>query len=391
MKVRSVKRTMWLLFGVFLLVVAWTLDCNPANAQPYPRIGAYVGVRSGGSPLIRPDFSVDSAMCQKLARFPRVAIDLNALLISPAIMSTLTYYRPGIEVSGYHLTNNWYLPDTFVVRQTDKTFDASWHNALVGTKGLLRGVPKGLEVNTGQKLTSDSLASLLVAGLKKAGVKAFFGDFFNPLASWDGVGNEFSDAVRVQNAIALVRRVRESLPVGFRLYGNGTGAERCGLDGTMVEGFPFTLGPFSKAIQQRDGDWLKAEHTVGTTGDPRAVRFLLGTACLTGATATYGSQVVSSPWQAELWFPEYAVDPQGKPDASGRYVGWLGYPTSLPTKLASGLWVRFFEHGVVLVNPTAVGISLDMVNPRYKKIGSTTLERVVNVGPQDALLMWASE
>jgi hypothetical protein len=119
------------------------------------------------------------------------------------------------------------------------------------------------------------------------------------------------------------------------------------------------------------------------------VRFLLGTACLTGATAAYGMQDASFvPWQGDLWFPEYSVDPQGRPDATGKHVGWLGEAVGSWSKLANGMHVRFFQHGVVLVNPTGGALSVDLLYPRWKRIGSVNPERVVTVGPTDALFLW---
>lgn len=364
---------------------------GPAEVpRGYPRIGAYVGVRSGGSPLVSVDGNIDSAMCRKLARYPQVVIDLNALLISPNIVPTLVNYRSDIEVVGYHLTAHWYLLESFVPQASDKSFDAYWHLAIKSTNGFLASVPEGYEVNLGQKSTADSLAALSLWGVQRLRVRGWFGDYFSPEVSWTKVGNEFTDKSRVSNLTRWVSRLRAGMPSGFRTYGNGTGADKVGLDGTMREGFPSSLptGTFTLAMTQHEGDWLKAEHAPGTWGDPKAVRFLLATACMTGATATYGKQVVSTPWQGELWFPEYAVDPQGRPDATGRYIGWLGQPLGAWTKLASGLYVRFFEHGVVLLNPTGSIITQDMLFVRWSSIGSNVPQRVVTVGAMDALFLW---
>lgn len=378
------------------LLLALLLFASVAHAQPYPRIGAYVGVRSGGYPLVRTRQEgtafvnfVDSVTCRNLARFPIVAIDVNALNISPAIVPTLRYYNPRITIAGYHLMTSWWLADSFVVRAGDNSLDARWHNAIKGTGGFLKGVIPEYQVNWGQRSTADALAAVMASGVASADVDGFFGDFMSPVASWVPVGNDFTDQARIGNMLRFLSAVRAAGRPGFVTYGNGVGAERLGLNGTMKEGYPGALTNFTQAMTQKDGDWLKSEHTVGTYGDPRIVRMLLGTACLTGATVTYGSQVPhGSPWQAELWFPEYAVDPQGNPDPTGKHVGWLGYPYGPAAKLASGLYVRHFQNGIVLVNPTANEIVQDMLYPRWKHIGVAVPLRVVTIGPMDAAFLW---
>jgi hypothetical protein len=367
---------------------------GPSTAQAagngHPRVGAYVGVRSGGAPLVKADGTVDSAVCRDFARFPKVALDLNALLISPAIIPTLITFRADIEISGYHHTCSWWLAPDFPVNASDKSFDAYWHKGLQATGGFIAGAPREYQVNVGRKPTIDEMARLLVWGSQRARVRGFFGDYFSPVASWVPVGNEFTDQVRVQNMSAMVRRLREEMPYGFRCYGNGTGAERCGLDGTLVEGFPDALvtGSFANALKQKDGDWLKSE---GTFADKRAMRFALGTACLTGATLTYGAQEVSpggQPWPGTWWFDEWSVDANGKPDYTGKSVGWLGDALSAWVKMSSGLYIRFFQHGVVGVNPTSSLITQQALNPRWKRIGQTVPDSVLSVPAKDAVFLW---
>jgi len=389
----------WLMGVVLLLLMSiLAASCGgpagpavaEAAARGYPRVGAYVGVRSGGAPLVKPDGTVDSAVCRQFSRFPQVAVDLNALLISPAIIPTLLKFNPDIEIGGYHHTVSWWLAPDFPVQASDKTFDADWHRGLQGTGGFIAGVPREYQVNVGKKATIDTMTTLLIGGFQRARIRAFFGDYWSPVASWVPVGNEFTDNTRVQNMSAMVRRLRGALPYGFRVYGNGTGAERCGLDGTLVEGFPNALatGAFAVAIKQHDGDWLKSE---GTFADKRTQRYALGTACMTGATLTYGAQEVSpggQPWPGTWWFDEWSVDQNGKPDYTGAHTGWLGDPLGLNVKLANGLYVRYFQHGVVLVNPTASAQTADVQNPRWKRIGQAVPDATLTVPAMDALFLW---
>ena len=105
--------------------------------RAYPRIGAYVGVRSGGLPLVRLDGTLDSAVCQQFSRFPQVALDMNALLNAPSIVPTLKSLSPSIEIAGYHLTAHWYLDPSFTPRAGDVSFDAQWHNTIKNSGGFV--------------------------------------------------------------------------------------------------------------------------------------------------------------------------------------------------------------------------------------------------------------
>jgi hypothetical protein len=381
-------RTYWGVVILLAILLGVLLQCAEAHAEGYPRIGAYVGVRSGGQPLTRADGSIDSAVCRDFARFPEVALDHNALHIGAAIIPTLLHFNPEIRIDGYQHCASWWLAPDFPVQSSDKTFNAYWHLGLQATHGFIAGAPREYQVNLAQRATVDTMGSLMIWSLERLRISGMFWDYCSPAASWVPVGNTFTDQERIRNVAQMSARIRDAMPYGFKVYGNGTGAESCGLDGTLVEGFPGSVGPFSKAIAQKDGDWLKSE---GSRTDYRAQRFVLGTACLTGARLTYGQQVVDAGgqgWPGQWWFDEWSVTPEGKPDPTGQHVGWLGEALGPFTKLASGLYVRFFEHGADLVNPTGNPITQDMIWPRYHRIGQLDPVLKVVVPATDAVLLW---
>jgi hypothetical protein len=123
----------------------------------------------------------------------------------------------------------------------------------------------------------------------------------------------------------------------------------------MVEGFPDTLttGTFDNAMKQRPGDWLKCE-----SEDPSTQRFAIGTACLTGATAVLGYN-----------------DPYSATDAVSRTPATpsLGDPVTDAAR-AGDAWVRMFEYGAVVVNPSG----------KHLEVNLGTSFGTVAVGPGDA-------
>lgn len=386
---RSEARWYWGTVIAFAIALGIILQCAEARADGYPRVGAYVGVRSGGQPLVLADGTIDSAACRDFARFPVVAFDHNAMHISPNIVPTLLHFNPEIRVTGYQQLVSWWLAPDFVVQPGDKTFNAYWHKGLQATNGFIAGAPREYQVNIARRETVLEMARLMVWSMERLRISGIFWDYCTPVASWVPIGNTFTDQARTRNVTEMCRAIREAMPEGFVIYGNGPGADQCGLSGTLIEGFPNLLnsGRFEFAIKQKDGDWLKSEF--GRT-DTRAMRYALGTACMTGARLTYGQQVVDAGgqgWPGSWWFDEWSVDPNGKPDHSGAHVGWLGEALAPNVKLGN-LYLRFFQHGVVIVNPTGSAATLQMVWPRWKRIGQSDPVASLVVPATDAVFLW---
>ena len=357
----------------------------------YPRLAAYSGVKSNGAPLLNPDFTVNVDMCVKYARYGLVCVDMNSMLLQPKLAAALRSARSTVRIVGYNLTTHRWLPPSFVAQPSDKSLDAELHRLLQRTNGFLVQPPgvTGYEVDWSNKAVASGWTELMCSVVATGLIDDVFLDYCAPEVAWVPIGDADSDRVRVEHMKVLVQRIRATGGTNMKVYGNGTGAQKLSLDGTMVEGFPGPVGPWDKALAQKPGDWLKSEGQKGTLGDPRMARLTLGTACLTGAYATHGtSHYVETPYDGTWWFPEYAVDPNGAPDPTGTFVGWLGEEMGAAINLGTGLWMRTFAHGCVLVNPTASAITKDFLHPTYKRIGApSTAERTFTVGGGDALFL----
>jgi hypothetical protein len=128
----------------------------------------------------------------------------------------------------------------------------------------------------------------------------------------------------------------------------------------------------------------KAPHDVvfqacNPTADPHFMRYGLASSMLhDGYFAFTVNNVVTPPW-----FDEYAA-PIGTPSEA---------PPTAPT--ASGIWVRHYTHGIVLVNPSkTTALSID-IGPGYKHLSGTQdpatnnglAERTITLQPRSGMLM----
>jgi hypothetical protein len=312
-------------------------------------IAAYTGLRSSGQPLLDANGKVDDAVCEATARYPVVTLDINSVLLHPECALALRERNPEIRILGYLVLTHWWLSESFVPNANDHSFNARWHEAIKAGNGFLPDPVAGYEVDWANPDVTWRFNWLLRDAAKTRLFDGFFFDYCSPLVAWAKVGDVLTDAERMRAFCALVATLRKNAPEGFLLYGNGTGAEKLGLDGVMAEGFPSALTLFDKALTLKPGDWLKAEGS--GSGDPRVARFTLGTARLTGATATYGMS--RHGFDGDWWFPEYNI--------------WWGEPLA-PMEKVGRCWLRVYEGCTVVVNPTY----------EAQVVGSIT------VGPRDA-------
>jgi hypothetical protein len=358
--------------------------------SPFPRLCAYSGVRSSGEPLVL-DGKLSAANCAALARYGLVTVDVNSMLLHPEIRAGLKAASPNVRIAGYWLARHWWLAKDFVPQANDKSMNAEIQRMLLRTDGFLPNPVLGYEVAWEKKAVADGYTEIVVSAFTSGLFDDAFIDYCAPEIDWTGYppSTPETDAAAVANFKILVQRLHATGGKDFRVFGNGTGASKLSCEGTMVEGFPGTVGPWSKALNQLPGDWLKSECRNGQPGDARLARVTLGTACLTGAFATHGtSHYTEKPYDCTWWFPEYAVTPTGIADPTGQYVGWLGEAKGTAVDGGNGLWSRNFDNGVVIVNTTKGAIVKDLLMPVYKRIGSSVAERYFTVGAEDALFLW---
>jgi hypothetical protein len=107
----------------------------------------------------------------------------------------------------------------------------------------------------------------------------------------------------------------------------------------------------------------------------KQARFVLATACMGGGLSFIGpdrvlpSSGLSFP---RWWFDEYSVrwtfgDSTARSDSTKERTGWLGVPTDSAKNVGSGVYMRPFTRGIVLVNPTGTSRTYSS-GTRYKKI-----------------------
>lgn len=180
----------------------------------------------------------------------------------------------------------------------------------------------------------------------------------------------------------LVGILRERLGARVPIIAN-PGAQDCpqpGLDGILLEGFPIGLPPGFLPFGQGLARYLRwssrpPHFTVANAyspkigfgtiasgqdaiarGDYAAMRFGLAIALLGDGYYTFDNGVFGH--YVAWWYDEY--------DGAGRGVGWLGYPTGKPVH-QGGAWLRAFQHGMAIANPTDAPVAV-AVPPGYRKL-----------------------
>ena len=82
------------------------------------------------------------------------------------------------------------------------------------------------------------------------------------------------------------------------------------------------------------------------------MRFSLTTALLGDGYYSYEISTDGHGTLGLMWFDEY--------DCGGIKNGYLGYPTSEAIKMESEIYMRDFENGLILVNPTEEKVIIDL-------------------------------
>jgi hypothetical protein len=117
------------------------------------------------------------------------------------------------------------------------------------------------------------------------------------------------------------------------------------------------------------------------------LRFGLGNACLgecafVAGPGNYNYRIPYMTW----WANEYSVDRStGKP--TKRATGWLGRAVK-PTRELGGLgvYVREFQYGAMVVNPTSLPREVSTPWPAYLVGGAGPVSRIT-VPPRDAVAL----
>lgn len=308
----------------------------------YPRIASYGGYRSNGHPLVV-NGVLDANKVARLARYGTVSIHANTLHLRPDIVPALRA-AGAKRILPYLTMTHWWLDAGFVPAASDTSLNAQIHRVIQSTGGFLPNPTLGYEVDWTNGNTAKGLTDLFVMLAGSGLYEGMFFDFASPHWEQEGLGE------RERNMRACVQSVLEAGGNDYRpfsVFANGIGSEALWADGEMREGFPQPFTSFADALNLGKDNWLKTEDVT-----PRAGRFGLGTALLVGATFCWGPADPSS-FDGDHWLPEFDLK--------------LGEPRGGYRVLDSGIYARWFDGGVVYVNPTGASIMVDTLvgTPRY--------------------------
>jgi len=391
----------------------------------FPHVAMYSAAKSDGAPFVRVDGSLDSALVRLQSKYDFVILDAQ-IARYPQFLRYLRETNPKIKVMGYALaawTGNW------------GGLSQNLYQAVVQTDGFLycragsdqHVCGEYFNIDLGQASTVAAYADTFVSILKRGPFDGAFLDVWPPnmkgttnlslrdTIDWKRMGYaSWSDFWANWNAGAwtLGARVREAMGTDYPIVGNyGPFGFRDVCAGWMRENFPFQNGGSwatnmiayptpawtdpgyltdDSLYQAPQQSWLVWEPAADGATDRRKARLTLGSASLGSGCA--------SPCRCEWrprefrWYPEYSVDKLGISTMDGSRKGWLGEPIGAAVRASSGLYLRQFTHGLVLVNPTSSSRSYygaDMMRtlvapfPEYKARTS----RSFTVRPNDAMFL----
>jgi hypothetical protein len=245
--------------------------------------------------------------------------------------------------------------DQWLVPTVDGSCLPGWHNNAHPGNCLYDGTDRCPQVNG--RRWNDYLGSHLSA---RTDWTVFDGTFWD---SWAGSIEWMSNYGKVdfdRNGVAdysqsktmaddlwregnklIVNKMRALTPPGKITMAHEASAKETGyLNGIGMEGwtgedwqwrFEQILLPFANSAVTPRVNFVEGK---GNPEDFQRMRFLLTTACLAGAY--FGMDEGASAHRWTYIFDEYLAD--------------LGYPTGDPKQIKPGVWVRYFDNGVVITN-----------------------------------------
>ena len=442
---------------VSLLVLA--VARSGASTAPYPRVWNCQGQSGNGAPLIPGrDYhgTRDELAITNYSRFPLALLSISPWgnvrgVHRGDVIARIRANQPGIKLIAYTITQGWFHPPTLVPGPRDSTFYADWQNTFRATDlnptsawVYLLSPPHTADstvlihdFNWGNPVFQDSLTKLFIRAMRltdSTGHAQFDGIFLDtyerrvsqymndngPSWAWSHEGEPdlvrggyaskaAMDTAFTHGLVATVNQIRAAMGPDFLIFANtGTHTDPYdlsagyGVDGLVRELFLVSpTNDFSHArafIQQVFPTYklLKGELTVpsaprGATSCKQA-RYILGTSCLGDGWAFLSADGAKDPM---AYYDEYSVNEAGASDTTGKHVGWLGQPRG-PARVTGGLWVREFDHGMVLVDSAFVSQSIDLGSSDFRSIQGvidTTVndgraKRLVTVPGQDAVFLW---
>jgi len=381
--------------AVFTMALCWVLlgGCS-AHAAPYPHSALYAATKGTGWPVVNPDGTLDSALVRTMAQTHDI-ITLNVVPFTGTprvhIIELLKSYNPKLKVLAYDL-----LGQRFPYGGNNE-WAAEWalvsSKLLYGTDGKLFPDSSSPWPNLADKVLVMQLGDAwLYNVLWTPGLDGAFFDFADFYVGWahsaTGATIDYHragfttmaamDSARVANLTAFFARLRASYPQ-MLFVGNGTtpdSTKRALWDGDMFESWPsarggfgpsmtayLAAGPFS--IIKVEGGWSGAY----TADACRMQRFGLACACMGDGYACFGPDrdLVGTPTYLAWTYDERSVAGwyARRTDLSGMHSGWLGEKAGPAYTDSSGVLIRKFPHGAVLLNGSS--------SPRWVDLGATDI------------------
>jgi hypothetical protein len=401
----------------------------------FPMFWIYYGTNGAGSPIMTSPGVFNMALLAQAAK--RNLITINAAPFTNtnapdnlAIVSLLRAANPNIKILWYDQSTERFGPTPAPNDTPASQWNQEWTHISSGPDKRLRcldgtGFPYNLESpifwNMGSPGAGTAHANIWKSFLQGKADGYFFDTFIAQTGNWQGgVGVNSSPlnfaahgyaSLAALNAACLSEATafaNAMLATGEVWINRGLAAVftpdslAYAMTGELVEGFDaistnplspptwdqymtdILAGPLPGPSPTGNGTLLfKSETGTPTPAQGllnRMIRYNLGSACVAGGLGFVGNDRDGAN-DPGMWGDEYAVTPAGVADVSGAPAnrGWLGRPVAYGFKdAATGMFLRRFERGIVLVNGTGSSKSYDLGQP-YRRIAGV-LDPAVNDG-----------
>jgi hypothetical protein len=181
-------------------------------------------------------------------------------------------------------------------------------------------------------------------------------------AGYDVIGNigHFGEYPEVGRS--WLQYMDGAMDENFGKWGNTAGS------GYAWEGYWTNELGSLKYAQEHGKDFLAVTHSADN--DVAAARY--GWATMLLGAAGNAQFALHSNYTSETWFPEYGYD--------------IGEPVGPDIHTSSGVYLRQFSNGIVVVNPTSGQLSADLCGGTYSGSGSSGVTGV-QLGPNSAAIL----
>jgi hypothetical protein len=406
--------------GCALAALSLLIAVAARATEPFPHVFPYGGISGGGRPVLKADFSLDTHVAGELARFPMWTPNITPCLdLRPGIVDTIQLFHAALSPRRMVMIpyDSFGVGFTYLTAGTYyKAFYDGWNRTIGGIDGHLWAQNGQQFVTSTQPALNFGIAwldstedSLCEVALSAGRIDGWFMDQYGSFASFLNGGDchcshpDFAragfgsgsamDLARQAQLVNLAARVHNHSAFGHvaRLIVNGSSPDTTyhrTLDGGMFENWPFLRGfTAGMDVYLKSGPWSTITKTCsacqtipnGTQYNStslREARFVLGSASMgDGWGGLLQPPDLTNPATGSTWldwyYDEYSVDlgNNATADTTGAHQGWLGQALGPATQLIADVWIRYFEHGAVVLNGTVASVIVPLdLGRSYRKI-----------------------